>query len=235
MQHILDFDDDFARSAWDASRRAREEAIEIIYDENRQQNIARFNWLPGERANNGLRVELCDPRLPPKDQFIYYRYAMFIPQDFPIETDGYVVISQWHTPGSGHKPPLALRLRHTGRLDVTLNHDKVGANITPGKSGQIMLAQIHDFQKGQWNEFEYLIRWTDKASGHIKMKINQKTVAQYVGKTNYTGQTSAPYFKYGIYPADGNAFELTLDTAPYMWTEEPDEGFLTSRNFRIED
>lgn len=233
MQLSLDFDSDLSQSQWDASRRAREDAIKIIYDKEIGKNVALFNWKPGERANNGLRAELCDPSLPPKDQLIYYRYSMYVPEDFPIEDGGYVVISQWHTPGSGHKPPLALRLRHTGQLDVTLNHNKVGSNLSPGKSGQIKLAQIPGFQPGIWNDFEYLICWTEEDTGLVQLKINQKTVANYTGKTNYFDQKTAPYFKYGIYPADGNAFELSLKAGPFMWHQNPPEEFLTSRNFVI--
>ncbi len=231
MNLKLDFENSLADSSWDASRMPRYESIRIVFDEIRQEHIAKFNWKPGERANNGFRVELCDPTLPPNNCNIYYRYSLFVPDDFNIEPDGYVVISQWHTPDSNHKPQLALRLRDTYRLDVTLNHNKVGADFPPGGSGQIKLAQLDNFKLGIWNEFEYLIRWSSQDNGAIQMRLNGIEVARRVGKTNYSDQKTAPYFKYGIYPADDNAFELNMLTGTYELCIDPDPKFLTSHRF----
>ncbi len=231
MHFTLDFDKSLAHSSWDASRRPRADSIKIIYDEIRKTNVASFNWRPGERANNGFRNELCDATLPPKDKDIYYSYSLFIPQDFSIQPDGFVVITQWHTPGSGQKPPLALRLRHTGRLDVTLNHMDTGADFSSNGSKQIMLTQIHDFKKGVWNDFEYLARWSSDENSALQIKINGLTIAQYSGPTNYADQTTAPYFKYGIYPPIDNDVELNMLCGPYTMIVEPTRDFITAKGF----
>lgn len=137
--HIkLDFNNSFARSSWDVSRRAREDSIRIVYDETLQDNVARFNWQPGERAHNGYRAELSDATLPAHNKNIYYRYGLFVPEDFSIQNEKYVLITQWHTPGSSQKPPLALRLRHNHRLDVTLNHKDSGTDHSAKGSGQFL-------------------------------------------------------------------------------------------------
>ncbi len=231
MQNTLDFNSSFSQSRWDVSRRAREDSIQIIYDEIRQTNVASFHWKPGDRANNGFRAELSDATFPPGDKNIYYSYGLFIPKDFDIQPDGFVVITQWHTPGSGQKPPLALRLRPSNRLDVTLNHKDTGKDFSANGSGQIMFAQINDFQRGIWNDFEYLIRWSSSEKGAIQMKNNRQTIAQYSGPTNYAHQITAPYFKYGIYPPVGNDCELNMRCSAYTMTVEPDRKFIISRGF----
>jgi len=234
MNMTLDFNSSFSQSLWDVSRRAREDSIEIIYDEQRQSNVARFNWKPGDRANNGYRAELSDATFPPSNTNIYYTYGLFVPEDFTIKPDGFVVITQWHTPGSGQKPPLALRLRPCGRLDVTLNHKDTGADFSATGSGQIIFARINDFQKGIWNDFEYLIRWAGDDSGAIQMRINGRTIADYSGPSNYTDQTTAPYFKYVIYPPVGNDCELSMLSSRYQMIVEPDDDFITARGFNPE-
>ncbi len=231
MHITLDFNQCFSQSSWDTSRRPREDSIQIIYDEARKTSVASFNWRPGERANNGFRVELCDATLPPKGKDIYYSYALFIPEDFKIQNEGLVVISQWHTPGSRQKPPLALRLRHTGRLDVTLNHLDTGTDFSSIGSKQIMLTQLHDFKKGVWNDFEYLIRWSSDKDSALQMKINGETIAQYSGQTNYADQTTAPYFKYGIYPPIDNDAALNMLCGPYTMIVEPPRDFITAKGF----
>ena len=231
MHITLDFNQDFSQSAWDVSRRTRETSIRIIYDEARKANVACFNWKPGDRANNGYRAELCDATLPPKNTSIYYSYGLFIPEDFNIGEDGYVVITQWHTPGSHQKPPMALRLRHNNRLDVTLNHKDSGTDLSAHGSGQIIFTQIHDFKRGIWNDFEYLVRWSADESGSIEMKINQQTLARYSGPTTYADQTTAPYFKYGIYPPEGNDFELNMLSGTYTMMVDPDPAFIIQRGF----
>ncbi len=234
MHTTLDFNTDFSQSSWDVSRRTRKTSIQIIYDETKATNVAQFNWKPGDRAHNGFRAELSDATLPPSNKNIYYRYGLFIPQDFNIHDGGYVLITQWHTPGSSQKPPLALRLRHTNRLDVTLNHKDTGADLSAHGSGQIIFAQIHDLNRGMWNDFEYLIRWSGDESGAIQMRINDDEIAQYSGKTNYSDQTTAPYFKYGIYPPEGNDFELNLLSGPFTMIIEPDRDYIISRGFNPE-
>jgi len=231
MQNTLDFNSSFSQSRWDVSRRAREDSIRIIYDEIRKTNVASFNWKPGDRANNGFRAELSDATFPPSNKNIYYSYGLFVPEDFDIQPDGFVVITQWHTPGSKQKPPLALRLRPTNRLDVTLNHKDTGTDFSASGSGQIMFTQIIDFKKGVWNDFEYLIRWSSDDKGTIQMNVNGQTIAQYSGPTNYADQVTAPYFKYGIYPPVGNHSELNMRCAPYTMRIEPDREFITSKGF----
>ena len=234
MHTTLDFNQDFDRSSWDVSRRTRETSIQIIYDETKAANVASFNWQPGDRAHNGFRAELSDATLPPSDKNIYYRYGLFIPQNFNIHDGGYVLITQWHTPGSSQKPPLALRLRHTNRLDITLNHKDSGTDLTAHGSGQIILAQVDNLDRGIWNDFEYLIRWSGDNKGAIQIRINQEDIAQYRGKTNYSDQTTAPYFKYGIYPPEGNDFELNLQSSSYTRIIEPEHDLLISRGFNPE-
>lgn len=231
MHITLDFNEDFSQSSWDVSRRTREDSIQITYDEALAQNVARFNWKPGDRAHNGFRAELSDAIYPPSDTLIYYRYSLFIPETFTIEEKKYVLITQWHTPGSKHKPPLALRLRHTNCLDITLNHKDTGTDFSALGSGQILFGQVEDIKRGVWNDFEYLINWTGAENGSIEMKINQQTVGTYSGKTNYSDQTTAPYFKYGIYPPEGNSCELNLLSGPYMMQVDPDATFIISRGF----
>jgi len=231
MRITLDFNKSFPHSSWDVSRRPRQDSIQIIYDEIRKANVASFNWKPGERANNGFRAELSDATFPPANKNIYYRYGLFIPEEFNIEPESFVVITQWHTPGSRQKPPLALRLRHTKRLDVTLNHTDSGTDFSARGSGQIMFAQIPDFKTGVWNDFEYLVRWCSDDKGSVQMKINQEIIAQYTGVTNYADQTTAPYFKYGIYPPVGNAFELNMLASSYTLQVEPAREFIIARGF----
>ena len=231
MQIRLDFNNSFCQSSWDVSRRARKDSIRIIYDESRKTNVARFTWKPGDRANNGFRAELSDATLPPGDTSIYYSYSLFIPEDFTIQHEKFVVITQWHTPGSSQKPPVALRLRPSNRLDVTLNHKDTGSDFSAHGSQQIMLAQIDNFKRGIWNDFEYLMRWCGNEDGAIEMKINGLTVAHYSGKTNYSNQITGPYFKYGIYPPVGNNAELSLLAGPYTMIIEPERDFIISRGF----
>jgi len=82
-----------------------------------------------------------------------------------------------------------------------------------------------------WNDFEYLIRWSGHEDGAIEMKVNQETIGHYSGKTNYSDQTTAPYFKYGIYPPEGNEYELNMLSGAYTMRVEPSLDFIITRGF----
>jgi hypothetical protein len=142
----------------------------------------------------GKRTEL-EPQIQPyrEGDSAFFGFAWFLPDDFPVNADGWQVVAQWKNEGDG-SPPIEVKVDH-GQfvLDGGAGGDDPGQNyfsvpIGPAVTGQQtdVVLQIH---------FS-----TDSSKAAVDVWMNgQKRVDGYrpPGGTRYSSDDS--YLKTGIY------------------------------------
>ena len=141
----LDFEEGFA--GWNLSRLVGPHSAAIQSDVVRAGTKAcRFELRPGDYISQGRRAELRDPLNAPLEATIWYGFATYIPEDYPVGEDVGCVLAQWHDQAvlgdpSG-KPPIALRYRN-GALKVTGAYGKFAS---PDPDRRYEFARVPDLE-----------------------------------------------------------------------------------------
>ena len=126
------------------------------------EDSLRFELRKGEDWSNRsggrtFRSEVDTDEYPPMKSVRWYRLALYLPKDFPIE-DNRLVVTQWHGEDKtklgevGRIPVLAFRYR-SGRFSITLRHsaERVihDADAVPSNE----LFGTTSFPLNEWNDF----------------------------------------------------------------------------------
>ena len=221
-----------AGTSFDASRLAAPDRALVARDAMLGDHVVRLTWLVGDRAAGGPRAELADQCLPAEGVPIFTSLSFLIPHNLPLDAGGSVTIAQFHTASSNHKPVVALRYRASGHLDVTLNHLVPKAPGETPRSLQIKPLRFEDLPRGQWHTIGFLAVWSSGADGRLDIVFDGRPVFRYRGKTNFPDQNGAgPYFKFGVYPSEGNSKPLSVEYARYERVGKPGDALLKARGF----
>jgi hypothetical protein len=155
--------------------------------------------IPEEKGTDLERSEIMEARkyISVEDQLYTYKFSLFLPPDFPLDSTR-LVIAQWKQdcksgqcePGN---PIIALRYS-SGRLNITLQ---------TGQEKQVLYT-ISDDIRNKWLDFKFEIRFSRLNYGLIKAFLNNKNIIDYSGKTAYTEEYGYMYpgrfyFKTGLY------------------------------------
>ncbi|MEM7425057.1 MAG: heparin lyase I family protein [Pseudomonadota bacterium] len=226
VQHGLE------QSSFDISRRVEPDRMRVVFDKDIEEHAIETVWKPGDFIAHGYRTEVSDQCLTEEGVPFYYSLAFKIPKDMPLDPKRSVLIGQFHTPDANHKPQIALRYRGTGHFDITFNFktpDMPG--ITPSQL-QKKPIRIVNLERGVWHKLEMVVIWTSGMGGRTDIVFNGWHVLRYEGPTNFTSQKGrGPYFKFGLYPSDGNSKPLKIRHARYTRMKLPSSEFLMMRNF----
>lgn len=223
-----------AASGFSTSTLVCESMAKIVYNECLDERAIRTTWQVGDRIANGLRAELADRALPEEGVPVWHTISFMVPQDMPLDHESAVTILQFHTPDYGHKPQIALRYGGHGHLDVTFNHELPDR---PGDAAALQALQkkplrIEHLRRGLWHCLDVLVTWSPDPDGRIDILFNRQHVLHYAGVTTFPDQNGlGPYFKFGVYPSDGNSSALTMYHARYDRIERPHTRFLAERGF----
>ena len=212
---------------------------QVIHDPRLGDHAIAITWNVGDRVAGGLRSELADRALPPEGVPLWYGLSFLIEEDMPLDPEGFVTIGQFHTPDPDHKPQIGLRYRGTGHFDISLNNvlpaAQVGGTVAPDEDWQALQKKplrIRDLRRGTWHRIEFLVIWSAGADGLIDIVFNGSHVFRYTGPTTFSDQNGfGPYFKFGVYPSDGNSRPLTVLYARYDRRMQPDAAFLAAQGF----
>ena len=219
-------------TSFDLSRRVAPDRMRVVFDEDLQQKVVETSWRPGDFIAHGYRTEVSDQCLIEEGVLVYYRLAFKIPEDLELDAGRSVLIGQFHTPDANHKPQIALRYRSTGNFDITFNFkvpDMPG--LTPSKL-QKKPIRIVALERGVWHKLEMVVKWSSGMDGQTDIVFDGRHVLRYEGPTNFATQKGrGPYFKFGLYPSDGNSKPLRIRHALYDRMKLPTSDFLMMRNF----
>lgn len=163
----------------------------------------------------GHRAELNDPAMARPGSQASYRFSLYLPAGTRLEPGQSCVIAQFHDQSSevvtdrykngAHKPPLALRYRADGDLQITVQRD---ANASSPEGERFEIARLPAFALGAWHDFRLRVKW-DPKDGAVEIwhrdvpRGVEKKIAGYAGGVGDpppappTGE--GPYFKVGPY------------------------------------
>jgi hypothetical protein len=126
-----------------------------------------------------------------------YTFSLYLPKDFPI-VQTRLVIAQWKQvcawwDCNPSNPVLAIR--YVGEvLYITRMND----------AGQVTLYRSQGEMRGQWLDFRFVTRFSQREDGIINGWLNGRQIVQYQGVTAYRAAKAYPacgffYFKMGLY------------------------------------
>ena len=198
------------RSKWEKLSAGKPHSIQIVSDPAVAGGKAlRFELRPGETWVNEsgptFRAEISTKDVARMNSVRWYRFALLLPRDFPIE-DNRLVLFQWH--GSDKKylgepsrsPVLALRYSQ-GNLSLSLRHSPERIVHDPEAVPAEKLFKTSKFPLGEWNEFVVEARWSFTDDGYVNMWWNGKQVVKYRGPVGYNDDVG-PYVQFGLYRDD---------------------------------
>ncbi|NSW53266.1 MAG: heparin lyase I family protein [Anaerolineae bacterium] len=151
--------------------------------------------LYGKSGQATERSELLERRRHPLGEDLWYSFAVYVPDDFPIR-DVRLVMGQWKQTTwklwLKHSPAAAFRFRN-GVFSVTVNHD----------AGQQTLFQVGSADVpalvGMWTEFTVHQRFAADESGLLQVWMNGDPVVDYRGPLGYAQDGRTSYFRLGLY------------------------------------
>ena len=143
---------------------------------------------------NSARSEISqrDPLTQPKKQ--WYKWSVYLEEDYPIQEGGKLSLGQWHSMECPHvkfnsygsdNGKLYFDLRKTWEGDCKTTHRSYIGNLKE--------------MRGKWTEFIIYAEWASDESGIFKLWLNGKQVLDYNGRTLTVGLERYNFLKIGIY------------------------------------
>ena len=148
-------------------------------------------------AENSVRSEISQyKQKQPKES--WYRWYVYLPEDFPIQDTGKLLLAQWHngecphvsfTSKGGEKGVLYFETMKTWQGDCK-------------DSTRIQFTSIQEL-RGRWTEFVIFSRWDYGNEGIFQIYLDTKLVVDWKGRTLTIGKKKN-YLKLGIYQCCNN-------------------------------
>jgi len=199
--------EDGTLAGWRTDKLAKaDSAVVVSHLVRRGKHAVRFELRAGDSPrNDGIRAELQDRYLAPRNRAVWYSFSTFIADDFP-RWEKNTVISQWK--GSTDKgeyddrSPMLANRYWNGALVIDLRVSTEA--MQKANDGEIKtLLRVEDFPRGVWHDFRYRVVWSHE-QGELDVWLDGKQVIAYRGPVGYNDQRG-PYFKLGLYHHDGGA------------------------------
>lgn len=152
----------------------------------------------------------------------WYAFSVFLPTDYALDRSP-EVLAQWHNYPDFNlgetwmSPPLTLRTS-AGRWAISRLWDDaaISSNLSVGAKGNIRVHDlgVYDSDKGRWTNWVFRVKWGWLASQNPKLEVykNGVLVLNQNGLPNTTNDSTAPYFKIGIYKWDWKEDPQRSDT-----------------------
>jgi len=154
--------------------------------------------------NLGKRAELALKSLPIKSEYIYiYRFSLFLPKTYRRDPS-FEILAQWHglpdfeRGETWRSPPLALRTQN-GNFVLERHWDKKLVTINSDLPTEMV--NLNRYQKDEWIDWVFQVKWSYEADGLIKIWQNGRLVYEQSGANTYNDKIGT-YFKIGIYKPD---------------------------------
>jgi hypothetical protein len=194
-------------------------------------SLIRFEIKPHDaEISQGTRAELRDLHESVNGEETWYRLTTALPDDFPVERNQRLVLTQWHEHappgGDSLRPPLAHRLVD-GALVLDLWNQAI-YDKSNGLGKGLAIYRDPAFKLGVWHEFVYRIIWNPGPAGRVtgwrreRCLIPQKdcTSAPWREFVDYRGAIGYPsvlgyYFKFGVYTTHAFQTPLTVYHADF--------------------
>lgn len=106
----------------------------------------------------------------------WWAWSAYFPAEFAVRPGGRIVFSQWHDYGSGHPPPVVIRVESVGGVE------RFAMRVMGGRTAAPVIREwaLQRVERGRWYDFVAGFRWASDSSGWAQLMINGSWV---VGKT----------------------------------------------------
>jgi len=150
-------------------------------------------WDLTDCGSNSVRSELSEKtKYQPKES--WYKWNVFLPEDFPIQDGGKLLLGQWH---NGECPHVSFT--SPGKANGVLYFETMKTWQGDCKNTvRIPFTSIQEL-RGKWTEFVMFARWSNKDDGIFKIYLNGSLVLDFKGRTITKGKEHSNYLKIGIY------------------------------------
>ena len=156
----------------------------------------------------------------------WYRFRMFIPDDWETDPNSFEIITQWHAYPDFDKgetwrsPPLYIVIQGDKiKLQNQWDSEEVTVNNTPeGKS--VLWEGNLDELKGKWVNWTFHIKWTHSQDGIVEVWQDEEKIVDRIGANTYNDERGV-YLKIGIYKPD--------------WKYSPHKSIVDSRIIYFDD
>lgn len=187
------------------------------------------------KSGVSYRSEIETESAPPMNSVRWYRFAILLPEDFPIE-DNRLVLFQWHgsdkkSLGEASRSPV-LAVRYVGgTLSITMRHSAERIVHDPDAVPNEKLFKTSDFQRGKWNDFVVQAKWAYTEDGFVNVWLNGRKVVSYQGPVGYNDDVG-PYVQFGLYRDDSDKTYVSYISDVRGGNSAEDVGFASSTDSR---
>lgn len=137
----------------------------------------------------------------------WYRFRMFIPENWETDPKSFDIITQWHGYPDFNKgetwrsPPLSMIIKGNKiKLKSQWDSQEVTVNNTPEGKDVLWKGNL-DKLKGKWVNWTFHIKWSHSQDGIIEVWKNQEKIVSHEGANTYNDERGV-YLKIGLYKPD---------------------------------
>ena len=156
----------------------------------------------------------------------WYRFQMFIPDDWKNDPNSFEIITQWHGYPDFHlgetwrSPPLFMAIKGNKiNIETRWDSKKVTLKNIPQGQSTLWSGKLDDV-KGKWVNWTFRIKWSYLKDGIVEVWKNQQKIISRKGANSYNDERGV-YLKIGIYKPD--------------WTYNPQKSIVNSRIIYFDD
>lgn len=192
------------RKNWEKAEKCCPHSIKLLTgtEQVAGRNAVRFEVdRTDQKVNNGYRSELRMAKENTADIERWYKFSIFLPEDYEIDST-FEVLAQWHEVPDfslGEKwrsAPISLQTdKDKWKICINSASDPVNTDKTISLKKTL---ELGDIKKGVWTDWLFHIRFSYQDDGVLEVWENKKMVADYKGP-NYYNDKTGPFFKIGIY------------------------------------
>ena len=149
-------------------------------------------WKGSDCVENSVRSEIAqDKQKQPKES--WYRWHVYLPEDFPIQDTGKLLLGQWH---NGECPHVSFTSKNENNGKLYFETMKTWE----GDCKDTMRIEFTSIQelRGKWTEFIIFSRWDYGTKGIFQIYLDGNLVLDFKGRTLTVGKKKN-YLKLGIY------------------------------------
>jgi len=149
----------------------------------------------GRSGQANERSELLERQRHPLGSDLWYSFAVYVPEDFPIRNLR-LVMGQWKQTAipfyRKHSPVVAQRFVN-GVFSITVSNDS-GMETLYQTGGTYRPALV-----GEWTTFVYHMRFDKGDDGLLEVWMNGDQIIDYRGQLGYVEDFNTTYFRLGLY------------------------------------
>ena len=186
------------------------------------------NWHGSDCGQNSVRSEIAEDvwednrpgEGQPKEA--WYRWNVFLPNDYPIQDTGKLLLGQWH---NGECPHVSFTSRSEDRGKLYFETMKTWQGDCK-ETLRMPFTSIQEL-RGKWTEFVMFARWSNKGDGKFLIYIDGELAMELDGiRTLTKGKTSRNYLKVGIYQCCNGDKPIKPASALFTTPERSSKSFL---------